>query len=118
MKPWAKSVWMLPAASTAVPSPEAVTMTVFSAASSLEVPVRSPRPEDDAVKFAAPEKAPTYDATVIQPGMNQRVVSHDFASGDTEVVRTGNSDLTYIHEIDLVFGSPALVDQLTDYLKK
>ena len=90
---------------TAVPSPEAVTMTVFNAASSIALLVRAPRPEDDAVSFEEPEQARPYDATVIEPGLNERVFSHDFASGDSEVVRTGNSNLTYIDDIDLVFGS-------------
>jgi putative CocE/NonD family hydrolase len=90
---------------TALPLPEAVTMTVFTGASSLALPLRASRPEDAAVAFEAPEQAPSYESTVIEPGMNERTVSHDFASGVTEVVRTGNSDLTYVDEIDLVFGS-------------
>ena len=89
---------------TAVPSPEAVTMTVFAGASSLELPVRAARPEDAAVRFEPPEQASSPEITVLEPGSLERTVSHDFASGDTEVVRTGNSGLRYLDGIDLVFG--------------
>ena len=90
---------------TAVPSPEPVTLTLFTGASSLELPVRAPRPEDARVAFEPPEQAPPLAATVLEPGELERSVHHDYESGVTEVVRVNDDDLVYLEDIDLVFGA-------------
>ena len=89
----------------AIPPPEPVTLTLFAGASSLELPVRAPRPEDAQVAFEPPEQAPPPTATVLEPGHAERSMSHDYESGETEVARVNDSDLVYLEDIDLVLGA-------------
>ncbi len=58
------------------------------------------RPED-----AEANPAPPPAATVLEPGHFERSMSHDYESGETEVVRVNDDDLVYLEDIDLVFGA-------------
>ena len=88
----------------AFPTPERVTLTLHTGASSLTLPRRAPRPEDAKVSFEAPEQAPPLIERVIEQGATGRMERHDFASSVTEVERFANRDLTHIDEIDLDVG--------------
>ena len=66
------------------PSPEAVTVSVFTGASCLELPVRPPGPDDGRLaSFAEPESGPTAAYTEISPARLERTVEHDPATGET-----------------------------------
>jgi uncharacterized protein len=71
------------------PAPEAATVTIMAGLSSLSLPVRQSRPEDAAVKFAAPEVPGRANRTVLRLGAVHRRVTHDVATGiqDIEVLR-------------------------------
>jgi len=71
------------------PSPEPVTLTLVAGASSLVLPVRPPRAEDERVRFEEPETAPPLGLRETETGSASRRVVRDFVSG--EVV------LTYAH---------------------
>jgi hypothetical protein len=64
------------------PAPEEATLTLSTGVSRLELPVRSPRPEDDALApFAEPECGPAAPIEVIRPSARRRVVVRDLARG-------------------------------------
>ena len=66
------------------PSPEPVTLSVFGG--SLELPVRPPRDEDDALPaFGPPEAAPPPAHVVLRPPTTQRGTRTELASGRTEL---------------------------------
>jgi predicted acyl esterase len=70
------------------PSPEAVTLSVFTGEGScLELPVRGAAPEDAVLaEFAAPESAPRLAIEVLQPDARQRSVHYDAVTGRYELV--------------------------------
>jgi putative CocE/NonD family hydrolase len=73
------------------PSPEPVTLSVSTATSALELPVRPRRPADDALRpFAAPETGPPAPYTEHAPARFERTVARDAATG--ELVHTIASD--------------------------
>ena len=65
------------------PSPEPVTLTVVAGASSLELPVREPRPSDeDLPAFGEPEAAAELPVGEREPGSATRRVERDFVTGE------------------------------------
>jgi putative CocE/NonD family hydrolase len=67
------------------PSPEPVTLSVFTGASYLELPVREPRAEDEALRaFEPPESAPPAPYTPLRPATVSRRLERD--GGDTVYV--------------------------------
>src|SRR5207249_11020840 len=65
------------------PSPEAVTLGVFTGSSQLELPVRPPSADDDRLRpFAEPESAPPPSYTELEPARSQRAVDRDAVTGD------------------------------------
>jgi uncharacterized protein len=68
------------------PSPEPVTLTVFTGASALVLPVRPHETADVIPAFERPEGAPSPSYTELRPIRVERTVEHDVASG--EVVHT------------------------------
>ena len=71
------------------PSPEPVTLKVFPGASSLELPVRRPRPGDAALRpFEAPESAAPAPYTALRRGTASRRIERDGG----EIVYTIDSD--------------------------
>jgi len=70
------------------PSPEPVTLTVFTAASRLELPTRLPRPEDKKLApFPAAEGARPLAKTYRRPSSERRWVEHDLG-GETTTYHT------------------------------
>jgi putative CocE/NonD family hydrolase len=65
-----------------VPSPEPVTLSLFSGASALILPVRPPRPEDSRLKAFGPPFVPTIEAHTASSKPGIRVVETDTGSQD------------------------------------
>ncbi|MEX2649808.1 MAG: CocE/NonD family hydrolase [Alphaproteobacteria bacterium] len=92
------------------PSPESTSLTVFTGASSLELPVRPAADLDKLIGFAEPESAPPMKALGLRPGRYERTVTRDIATG--EVVHRTFSDgglfrgagEVLIEDIDLALG--------------
>jgi len=64
------------------PSPEPATLTVFTGASRLELPVRKPRTEDARLPaFPEPEGAEPLAKTYHRPSAGRRWIEHDIGSG-------------------------------------
>ena len=69
------------------PAPESATLSVHAAESSLVLPVRPPRAEDERLRpFEEPEQAPGLEEETLEPVEGSRAVTRDFASGRTELV--------------------------------
>ena len=63
------------------PVPESATLSIAPGASTLSLPVRQPRPEDSAVRFAPPETPTPMRWRVLRPGAVRRTVCHDVETG-------------------------------------
>jgi uncharacterized protein len=64
------------------PSPEPVTLTLFTGASRLELPMRAPRPEDAKLRpFAAPVGAKPLAKTYHRPAQGRRWIERDVGTG-------------------------------------
>ncbi len=64
------------------PSPEPVTLTLFTGSSRLELPVRAPQPEDEKLRpFAAPEAAKPLAQTYHRPARGRRWIERDIGTG-------------------------------------
>ena len=71
------------------PSPEAVTVTVRTGSSTLELPVRPPRPEDAALAdLGEPTWGPPAPVTELRAGAWSREVRHDAGRGETSVTNS------------------------------
>jgi uncharacterized protein len=69
------------------PAPEPATLAVHTAESSLVLPVRPPRAEDERLRpFGEPEQAPGLEEETLEPVEGSRAVTRDFASGRTDLV--------------------------------
>jgi uncharacterized protein len=69
------------------PAPELATLAVHTAESSLVLPVRPPRADDERLRpFGEPEQAPGLEEETLEPVEGSRAVTRDFASGRTELV--------------------------------
>jgi len=65
-------------------SPERATLILQTGTASLRLPVRAPKPEDDALKpFPGVEITPVESRTVLVKGRNERTVTKDLMSGTT-----------------------------------
>ena len=83
------------------PSPEAVTLALFTGASGLELPVRPPGPEDARSRpFEEPEGAPPASYIELHPRRVERTVERDGAAGEIvyAVVTEGQGRM---EEVDL-----------------
>lgn len=66
------------------PSPEPVTLTIFTGKSYLELPIRLPRPEDaELAPFMCPEQAPPLEYTKLRPVPFERSIERDPATDET-----------------------------------
>ena len=66
------------------PSPEPVTLTVFTGVSFLELPVRPPYPQDHLLApFGDPERAPPPKPTELRQMPTRRTIMHDLATKET-----------------------------------
>jgi hypothetical protein len=83
------------------PSPEPVTLTVMTGASSLELPVRPPRAKDRQLKpFEPAEHAPPLRRTVVRPAESRIEVKKDLRGGHTWVERYQDDGLLRIEDFD------------------
>ncbi len=88
------------------PSPEAVTLSLFTGASRLSLPVRPARAEDaDLPAFAEPEAAPPSAHQSFETAHRGRVVEHAFATGRTVLKGVKDRGKTYLEAIDLTIGA-------------
>lgn len=84
------------------PPPEPVRLTLFTGASSLEMPVRPPRPEDASLSpYGPPEGAEPMEKTILQPARSRWVVHRDLEN-DVSTLEVLNDEGAYrIEDIDL-----------------
>jgi putative CocE/NonD family hydrolase len=92
------------------PSPHPVTTTIYTGASTLTLPVRPPRPEDETLRsFAPPEAAARLDTSALRPARYARVLERDLPARATTLRVLSEGDaypgaITRIDEIDLDVG--------------
>ncbi|WP_032917412.1 CocE/NonD family hydrolase [Mesorhizobium erdmanii] len=66
------------------PSPQSVTLTVFTGDDSgLMLPTRNGRPDDADIRFAEPVTAAQTKNTLVRQGKVERTVGHDIVTGET-----------------------------------
>jgi hypothetical protein len=83
------------------PSPEAATVTIHTHDSRLELPVRPAHPEDGELrKFDPPVKAAAEPCTVTRQDDWHRTITHDVATGATELVMVKDSGGVRYDDID------------------
>jgi hypothetical protein len=72
---------------TVWPSPEPVTVRLHAGTSRLLLPIRPPRPEEEAAlaPLPPPEPEPEPPATLLRPGDRRRFVEEDLAAGTVEI---------------------------------
>jgi predicted acyl esterase len=86
------------------PSPEAVTLTVHCARSSLSLPLRAAGAEA-AVSFAAPESGPPANHTQLQPVHWEQKLTHDVLTGETVFSAERNEGLKRLENNGLEIGT-------------
>ena len=65
-------------------SPERATLTLQTGAASLRLPIRAPKPQDEALKPFPPAQSPPIESrTVLVKGRNDRTVTKDLVAGTT-----------------------------------
>ena len=97
---WWPTIW---------PSPEPVTLTLVTGASSLTLPLRPPRPEDDRLPpFAEPEAAPPWRRTVLVPGRSERKVERDPLRRLTTTTVVNDDGVYRLDAIDLEVGQSSV----------
>jgi uncharacterized protein len=68
------------------PSPEAVRLTLVAGESTLALPVREPRAEDETLpEFGEPEESEPLRVEVLRPGPAGRTLTHDLSTGRVEL---------------------------------
>jgi uncharacterized protein len=73
------------------PSPVPVTLTVFSAVSSLELPVRGSSPLDEGLRpLDRPEVAPKIETEVLEAATGEDLITKDPLTGRTESLQRGS----------------------------
>ena len=86
----------------AFPTPEPVLMTIFTGASTLELPVRPPRKEDAELRdFAPPQGATPLAQTVLRKGETRRIVERNLAADESVFTRHEDTGTYRIDAIDL-----------------
>ena len=95
------------------PSPEVVTLGLHTGVSTLDLPVRPPRPEDVTLPtYGEPESARPMAKTVVTPCHDERTIRHDIATGmvvttnveDEGVYRNDDHGLEWAHRHTNTFG--------------
>ncbi len=84
------------------PSPEPVTLTLYTGKSALELPVRPPRKEDANIKFKPAEAAAPFKRTALAAGGRNRVVHTDMGKNETVVEVTDASGRGRYDDIGLI----------------
>jgi hypothetical protein len=87
---------------TVWPAPEPVTLTIFTGASTLELPVRPPDPADAQLPPLPPAEAPPpLRATVLESARARRTIHHDLGSDVVTLKSLQDSGLSRLDDIDL-----------------
>jgi hypothetical protein len=82
--------------------PEPVLLTVFTGASTLELPVRAPRREDAELRdFPPPQGATPLAQTVLRQGGTRRLIERDLAAEESVFTRHEDTGTYRIDAIDL-----------------
>ncbi len=81
------------------PSPEPVTLSLATGASSLELPVRGA--DTDVTAFPAPQMAPLVDTQVIENGAGTRAVERDLATAEQIVRVVEDGGVWYLAPVDV-----------------
>ena len=90
------------------PSPEPVTLTIIAGASTLELPVRPPRSEDDGLRpFEPAENAPALRRSLVRPGATRIEIRKDLRTGLVEAERYQDDGLICIEDFDWQYASSA-----------
>lgn len=84
------------------PSPEPVTLTLFTGKSAIELPEREPHRADKSVRFPAVETAAPAARTVLVPGARNRTIHTDVSTGETRVEIDDRSGRIRYDDIGLV----------------
>jgi putative CocE/NonD family hydrolase len=88
------------------PSPQPVTLTLFTGASRMILPVRPPDTGDARLPdFATPESAPSGAHSQLRPVHRSRVITRSVADGMVEIVAVKDRGDTHLGEIDLTIGA-------------
>ena len=86
-----------------------MTLTLFTGASGLELPVRPPDPGDDRLKpFAEPEGAPRAAWLELRPRRAERTVERDGATGEIVYTVVSDGGQGRMEEIDLALEQSSL----------
>jgi hypothetical protein len=94
---------------TVWPSPEPVTLTLVTGASSLVLPIRQPRAEDgDLRPFEEPEAAPAWRRTVLVPGKSERRIERDPLRRLTTTTVVSDDGVYRLDAIDLEVGQSSI----------
>jgi hypothetical protein len=84
------------------PSPEASTLSVFTGASALELPVRTPREDDGRLPaFPEPEGAEPLARTYLRRPQSRRTVEHDVGTGETVIDVLEDAGLARLDKLGL-----------------
>ncbi|TDO16559.1 MULTISPECIES: CocE/NonD family hydrolase [Halomonas] len=87
------------------PSPESVRLTIFDRESELELPVRPPRPEEEApLAFEEPEAAPSLETTILESGHHNWYVHRDLAADVSTLEVINDNGLKRLEESGLEVG--------------
>jgi len=93
------------------PSPEPVTLTLFSGTGQLDLPVRPARTGDEELPpFGPPEQAPAPESRAVTHNRGRRSREHDPTTGEIVSIASrdggenGTAALTQVPDIDLDFG--------------
>ncbi|MGH8502460.1 MAG: CocE/NonD family hydrolase [Gammaproteobacteria bacterium] len=97
------------------PSPQPVTLSLITGASSLELPVRAPRISDNNLRpFDAPEAAPGIATKALRPAKFRRTIERHLASNETQyaILTDGGefegASIARVEAIDLDVGNTIL----------
>ena len=90
---------------TVWPSPEPVTLTVHTGASTLTLPLRPRNAADSAIRFEPAECAPPIAAEVLRAGGHSASISQDLASGEWRMHRVSDDGLTRLTDIGWEYGA-------------
>ncbi len=90
------------------PAPKPARLNVFAGSSTLQLPLRPAKSEDDAkISFKAPEKPQTLPAEPIQPGEHTWRVIRDLETDVSTLEVINDSGIQYLKPIDLNMGISA-----------
>lgn len=84
------------------PSPEPVTLSLYTGKSSLDIPLRPFRKKDVEIKFKPAEAAAPFKRTQLAAGGRNRVVKNDMGKNETVVEITDSSGRSRYDDIDLI----------------